>query len=63
MIAVLLVVFGAKQILINTLGTAFFFQLHLTIIIMFGVISSGMVAVMSQNIGREDLGLHIRQDS
>ena len=32
-------------------------------IIMFGVISSGMVAVMSQNIEREDLGLHIRQDS
>ena len=32
MIAVLLVVVGAKQILINTLGTAFFFQLHLTIV-------------------------------
>ena len=32
MIAVLLVVVGAKQILINTLGTAFFFRLHLTIV-------------------------------
>ena len=32
-------------------------------IIMFGVISSGMVAVMSQNIGLEDLELHIRRDS
>ena len=32
MIAVLLVVVGAKQILINTLGTAFFFQMHLTIV-------------------------------
>lgn len=32
MIAVLLVVVGAKQILINTLGTAFFFRLHLTIL-------------------------------
>ncbi len=32
MIAVLLIVFGAKQILINTLGTAFFFRLHLTIV-------------------------------
>ena len=32
MIAVLLVVFGAKQILTNTLGTAFFFRLHLTIV-------------------------------
>ena len=31
-IAVLLVVFGAKQILANTLGTAFFFRLHLTIV-------------------------------
>ena len=31
-IAVLLVVFGAKQILVNTLGTAFFFRLHLTIV-------------------------------
>ena len=31
-IAVLLVVVGAKQILINTLGTAFFFRLHLTIV-------------------------------
>ena len=30
--AVLLVVVGAKQILINTLGTAFFFRLHLTIV-------------------------------
>lgn len=32
-------------------------------IIMFGVISSGMIAVMSQNIGAEDRGLHIRQDN
>ena len=32
MIAVLLIVFGAKQILVNTLGTAFFFRLHLTIV-------------------------------
>ena len=32
MIAVLLVVVGAKQILITTLGTAFFFRLHLTIV-------------------------------
>ena len=32
MIAVLLVVVGAKQILINTLGTAFFFRPHLTIV-------------------------------
>ena len=32
MIAVLLVVVGAKQILINTFGTAFFFRLHLTIV-------------------------------
>ena len=31
-IAVLLIVFGAKQILVNTLGTAFFFRLHLTIV-------------------------------
>lgn len=31
-IAVLLIVFGAKQILVNTFGTAFFFQLHLTIV-------------------------------
>ena len=31
-IAVLLVVVGAKQILINTFGTAFFFRLHLTIV-------------------------------
>ena len=31
-IAVLLVVVGAKQILINTLGTAFFFRMHLTIV-------------------------------
>ena len=31
-IAVLLVVFGAKQILVNTLGTAFFFRMHLTIV-------------------------------
>lgn len=32
-------------------------------IIMFGVISSGMVAVMTQNIGQESRELHIRQDS
>ena len=32
-------------------------------IIMFGVISSGMIAVMTQNIGRESRELHIRQDS
>ena len=32
MIAVLLVVFGAEKILANTLGTAFFFQMHLTIV-------------------------------
>ncbi len=32
MIAVLLIVFGAKQILVNTLGRAFFFRLHLTIV-------------------------------
>ena len=32
LLAVLLVVVGAKQILINTLGTAFFFRLHLTIV-------------------------------
>lgn len=31
-IAVLLVVFGAEKILANTLGTAFFFQMHLTIV-------------------------------
>ena len=31
-IAVLLIMFGAKQILVNTLGTAFFFRLHLTIV-------------------------------
>ena len=31
-IAVLLVVFGAGKILANTLGTAFFFQIHLTIV-------------------------------
>ena len=31
-IAVLLVVFGAEKILANTLGTAFFFRLHLTIV-------------------------------
>lgn len=31
-LAVLLVVFGAEQILANTLGTAFFFRLHLTIV-------------------------------
>ena len=31
-IAVLLIVFGAKQILVNTLGKAFFFRLHLTIV-------------------------------
>ena len=31
-IAVLLIVFGAKQILVNTFGTAFFFRLHLTIV-------------------------------
>ena len=31
-IAVLLVVFGEKQILVNTLGTAFFFRLHHTIV-------------------------------
>lgn len=31
-IAVLLVVFGAEKILANTLGTAFFFRMHLTIV-------------------------------
>ena len=31
-IAVLLVVFGAERILANTLGAAFFFQLHLTVV-------------------------------
>ena len=31
-IAVLLVVFGAGKILANTLGTAFFFRMHLTIV-------------------------------
>ena len=31
-IAVLLIVFGAEKILVNTLGTAFFFRLHLTIV-------------------------------
>ena len=31
-IAVLLVVFGVEKILANTLGTAFFFRLHLTIV-------------------------------
>ena len=33
MLTVLLVVFGAKWILANTLGTAFFFRLHLTIVL------------------------------
>ena len=31
-IAILLVVFGAEKILANTLGTAFFFRLHLTVV-------------------------------
>ena len=31
-IAVLLVVFGAEKILANTIGTAFFFRMHLTIV-------------------------------
>ena len=31
-IAVLLVVFGAEKILANTIGTAFFFRIHLTIV-------------------------------
>ena len=31
-IAVLLVVFGAEKILANTIGTAFFFLMHLTIV-------------------------------
>ena len=31
-IAVLLVVFGSEEILSNTIGRAFFFQMHLTIV-------------------------------
>lgn len=31
-IAVLLVVFGAEEILANTIGTAFFFRMYLTIV-------------------------------
>lgn len=31
-LALLEIVFGAKQILVNTLGTAFFFRLYLTIV-------------------------------
>lgn len=31
-VAILMVVFGAEKILVNTIGTAFFFRLHLTIV-------------------------------
>lgn len=31
-IAILMVVFGAERLLVNTIGTAFFFRLHLTIV-------------------------------